>query len=336
MTSESENIKKRESPELSEEDSVKKVKINENSESEKTPEIETENDESEDSEVEKENEADQSYIFKRLYLKRITRENHGKEIKQISFNPKPLEGCAFDATNIVATVGNAGVTIYDNEHCGNHFDIMAHFILNGQGYAPVPGGGVPPVHGKMMTMCWMKKIDDAIIATAGEDKDIHILSFSYCKEIILLKGHKDTVKDLIAHPINNNVILSSSSDSTVRIWDVYKEQCLCIYNFKSNPEVSTFNTKGDKFYVGTRNGNIYCCDVPEWIISGNEKDKPESIPKNIDVIDRFRIKQDSTTIDHKTSIDSISMIDDNVLSKDIDGNIYYWNSLNKQVFHNIL
>lgn len=41
----------------------------------------------------------------------------------------------------------------------------------------------------MNSMCWISKIDDAIMATAGEDKDIHILSLAYCKEISVLTGH---------------------------------------------------------------------------------------------------------------------------------------------------
>jgi len=42
----------------------------------------------------------------------------------------------------------------------------------------------------MNTMCWISKIDDAIMATAGIDKVIHILSLSYLKEIANLTGHE--------------------------------------------------------------------------------------------------------------------------------------------------
>jgi len=42
----------------------------------------------------------------------------------------------------------------------------------------------------MNTMCWINKIDDAIMATAGVDKVIHILSLAYCKEISILTGHE--------------------------------------------------------------------------------------------------------------------------------------------------
>jgi len=54
-------------------------------------------------------EKDHEYCLKRLYLKRIIRENHGSPIKQIVFNHQPLSGSEFDASNIVATVAKAGV-----------------------------------------------------------------------------------------------------------------------------------------------------------------------------------------------------------------------------------
>jgi len=214
---------------------------------------------------ETEQEKDHNYCLNRLYLKRLIRENHASPIRQIVFNHQPLPGSEFDAGNIVATVAKAGITVYDNEHCGNHFDIMAHFILNGQGYLPGPNGKVPTVEGQMNTMCWISKIDDAIIATAGADKDIHILSLAYTKEIALLSGHQDAVDDLLSYTLNNNIIISCSRDGTIRIWDIYKEKCLCVYKSKEILTVMTLSAKGDKIFVGTEAGLIIECIIPEWI-----------------------------------------------------------------------
>jgi len=44
-------------------------------------------------------------------------------------------------------------------------------------------------------MCWVNKIDDAIMVTAGEDKNIHILSLANCKEIAVLSGHGGKYND---------------------------------------------------------------------------------------------------------------------------------------------
>jgi len=68
----------------------------------------------EEEEDETELEKDHHYCLNRFYLKRIIRENHASPIRQIVFNHKPLPGSSFDASNIVATVAKAGVSISFN------------------------------------------------------------------------------------------------------------------------------------------------------------------------------------------------------------------------------
>jgi len=276
---------------------------------------------------ETEQEKDHNYCLNRLYLKRLIRENHASPIRQIVFNHQPLPGSEFDAGNIVATVAKAGITVYDNEHCGNHFDIMAHFILNGQGYLPGPNGKVPTVEGQMNTMCWISKIDDAIIATAGADKDIHILSLAYTKEIALLSGHQDAVDDLLSYTLNNNIIISCSRDGTIRIWDIYKEKCLCVYKSKEILTVMTLSAKGDKIFVGTEAGLIIECIIPEWIYNKevyDEEIKSVDFPRVYESDSSYQIIRNSKKKIHSTVIDSIGIINDNILSKDINGHIYLW------------
>jgi len=274
-------------------------------------------------------EKDHHYCLNRLYLKRIIRENHASPIRQIVFNHQPLPGSEFDASNIVATVAKAGITIYDNEHCGNHFDIMNHFILNGQGYLPGPNGKQPTVEGQMNTMCWISKIDDAIMATAGIDKVIHILSLSYLKEIANLTGHEDTVEDLKSHPKNNKIILSSSSDGTMRIWDIYKEKCICIYKLKYNPTVIDVDDEGKKVIIGTEAGYVIECTLPEWIYDEKEYNKTielENIPITFYPDSEYQRITNSEKKVHSTIIDSIGFINNkSILSKDINGHIYEWN-----------
>jgi len=283
----------------------------------------------EEEEDETELEKDHHYCLNRFYLKRIIRENHASPIRQIVFNHRPLPGSNFDASNIVATVAKAGISIYDNEHCGNHFDIMAHYILNGQGYLPGPNGKQPTVEGQMNTMCWIRKVDDALMATAGVDKIIHILSLAYCKEISNLTGHQDTVEDLISHPKNNNIIISSSKDGTVRIWDVYKEKCICIYKLKYNPTVIALDDEGEKLIIGTESGFVIEGIIPDWIYNEeayNEKIKSDELPITFHTDSKYQSIKNSGNKVHSTTIDSIGFINNtNILSKDINGHIYQWN-----------
>ena len=74
-------------------------------------EIKKEDENDDEDEDETELEKDHHYCLKRFYLKRIIRENHASPIRQIVFNHKPLPGSNFDASNIVATVAKAGVSI---------------------------------------------------------------------------------------------------------------------------------------------------------------------------------------------------------------------------------
>ncbi|KAJ1527332.1 hypothetical protein HK096_011036, partial [Nowakowskiella sp. JEL0078] len=39
-----------------------------------------------------------------------------------------------DCSNLVATIGKNQLNIYDNSHCGNHFTVLSHFVLDGDGY----------------------------------------------------------------------------------------------------------------------------------------------------------------------------------------------------------
>ncbi len=61
-------------------------------------------------------------ILKKLILRRIVKENHGRPIKHIAFNfTSPCNA------NLVATVGANQANIYDNENCGSHLDIMCNY-----------------------------------------------------------------------------------------------------------------------------------------------------------------------------------------------------------------
>ena len=43
---------------------------------------------------------------------------------------------------------------------------------------------------RLETFCWLYKDGDGLLATAGGDGDIHILSLANSEETMVLKGHK--------------------------------------------------------------------------------------------------------------------------------------------------
>ncbi|MCA9092048.1 MAG: protein kinase [Planctomycetaceae bacterium] len=62
--------------------------------------------------------------------------------------------------------------------------------------------------------------DGTMVASAGEDQVIRIWDVETGEELRTLKGHTDTVRAVGFHPDHKkNVLVSSSHDKTVRIWD---------------------------------------------------------------------------------------------------------------------
>ncbi|KAF8950480.1 hypothetical protein BGZ52_002360, partial [Haplosporangium bisporale] len=177
-------------------------------------------------------------IFRNMRLRRIVKENHTSEINQLAFclntrhNHTPfgldqvktfekrgaVKRDPDDNSNILGTTGGPQANIYDNEHCGDHLDIMSHFLLD-----PVVEDGaeeIPP--------------QDAILATAGTDKLIHILSLARSKELVRLGGHTHTITDIQAHPTRDECLLSASKDGTVRMWNILTGKCLMIFEIKAS------------------------------------------------------------------------------------------------------
>ncbi|ORX95229.1 WD40 repeat-like protein [Basidiobolus meristosporus CBS 931.73] len=215
----------------------------------------------------------QEKIFKNLRLRRIVKENHGREINQVSFhlNAKnytapfgvdlnktfdkrgAVERDDGDSSNILASVGDTQANIYDNEHCGDHLDIMSHFLLSED------RNGKATASQELFTCCWLHRDDDALLAVAGQDSHIHILSVACSKEIRKLEGHTGGITDLQVSPRDDQHLLSASKDGTVRLWHVDSEKCLCVYNVKAS--VLCFSPTGSSFLTGGYNG-----DIREWAI----------------------------------------------------------------------
>ncbi|KAK3808583.1 MAG: WD40-repeat-containing domain protein [Benniella sp.] len=211
-----------------------------------------------------------------MRLRRIVKENHSSEINQMAFclNPKhnktsfgldhvkvfekrgAVKRDPMDNSNILGTTGGPQANVYDNEHCGDHLDIMSHFLLD-----PVGDEGAEELP-EMLTCCWMHQPQDAIFVTAGTDKMIHVLSLARSKELIRLSGHNHTVTDIQPHPDKDEYLLSASKDGTMRLWNIVTGKCLLIFEYKASTVCFNPDTKGRTFVTGSYNGEIREWDVP--------------------------------------------------------------------------
>ncbi|KAI8335858.1 WD40-repeat-containing domain protein [Chlamydoabsidia padenii] len=234
-----------------------------------------------------------------MRLKRILKENHERDINEIAFcfNKtttsiiKPLDTTEeddeeenfeeeeeeefdifdklnidqVDASNILGTLGGAQINVYDNEHFGNHLDIMSNFNL---------GDGLDEEEDYkekiLNSFCWIHRKDDAIIATGGADGDVHVLSIALSNEIAVLKGHTKPIVDVKAYPQDNQHIISVSKDGTMRLWNVEKQTCVAIFEYECN--VVCFHPSGETFITGTTKGELREWKIPALIGSMDEDD----------------------------------------------------------------
>jgi WD40 repeat protein len=147
------------------------------------------------------------------------------------------------------------LSVYDNNHCGNHLDITSNFDIT-----------PPDVQDKvelrtkhqLETLCWIHKEDDIVLVTAGAKGNIHVLSLADSREIRTIKAHDskksiqcfffilysnfcllELIYDLQSHHQHDNLILSTSKDKTVKLWDINDGTCVAVYNTDATICVST-------------------------------------------------------------------------------------------------
>ncbi|KAF9586628.1 hypothetical protein BGW38_000690 [Lunasporangiospora selenospora] len=270
-------------------------------------------------------------IFKNLRLRRIVKENHASEVNQIAFCLDPqhnntLFGLDFvksydrrgavlrdpgDNSNILGTTGGPQANIYDNEHCGDHLDIMSHFLLE-----PITVDGVEELP-EMLTCCWVHQPQDAILACAGTDKMIHVTSLARSKELVRLSGHSHTITDIQAHPTKDEFLLSASKDGTVRMWNILTGKCIAIFEIKASVVCFDPTSDGRTFLTGGYNGEIREWRVPEEIV---EMQNPEGNTIVIPVTENRVLQQNL----HTARIDCIRFAKGKVLSKSVNGKVEYW------------
>jgi hypothetical protein len=68
---------------------------------------------------------------------------------------------------------------------------MSHFNL-----AVESEDGSPPIR-QLHSACWLHRPEDALIATAGADTKIHILSLANSEELCILSGHTSMYQECI-------------------------------------------------------------------------------------------------------------------------------------------
>ena len=205
---------------------------------------------------------------KYMNLHVILRENHKGNIADLQFHSVH--------DNVFATVGGNQASIYDNQHLGNHCDIMCNYVNETSEH--VKGGA-------LTTCCWvsLKGLKDACLAVAGDSGEIVVISHVRSCAEFLLKGHTSSVTVLAPVRTRPGLLLSRSDDGTIRLWDIVTESCVREYQSEVGGKENCFTSlavlpDGKHFFASDGRGFVYALAIPSEKELRPEAKKVESAP----------------------------------------------------------
>ena len=172
------------------------------------------------------------------------------------------------------------------------------------------------------------KIDNVYyIAFGGNTNSIFLYTINVENEedikdnIDELIGHKNDINDLKFLIVNQNILLSASSDSTVRLWDVKLKKLLCIYGgpFGHPSHVLTLDFHLSEQFIASAGFDQV---VMFWDIDFVLKKYNNNKDNNFKCI--LKTKPFFETLVHENYIDTVKFVGDLVLSKSTNGVILLW------------
>ena len=136
-----------------------------------------------------------------------------------------------------------------------------------------------------------------------------------------LIGHKNDINDLKFLIVNQNILLSASSDSTVRVWDVKFKKLLSIYGgpFGHPSHVLTLDFHLSEQFIASAGFDQV---VMFWDIDFVLKKYNNNEKENFKCI--LKTKPFFETLVHENYIDTVKFVGDLVLSKSTNGVILLW------------
>ena len=172
------------------------------------------------------------------------------------------------------------------------------------------------------------KIDNIYyIAFGGNTNSIFLYMINIEKEELTenieeLIGHKNDVNDLKFLTVNQNILISASSDSTVRLWDVKQKKLLCIYGgpFGHPSHVLTVDFHYSEQFIASAGFDqvVMFWDI-DFVLKKYNNNNKENNFKCV-----LKTKPFFETLVHENYIDTVKFVGDLVLSKSTNGVILLW------------
>jgi len=162
-------------------------------------------------------------LLKKLEMKTVIKENHERAIEEMRFNFTT----SFNSkcSNLFASVGADVLTVYDDNHFGDHVALVCQFKNTENLKAKTKGG-------PLYCLSWVdaKRSEheqgDALIAVAGEDMVVSIVSVSESAVVQILRGGhaKAPITGLATNKNLSDIVVSLSEE----------EQKICMWSLKEN------------------------------------------------------------------------------------------------------
>mmetsp|Transcript_14508 Transcript_14508/g.34437 ORF Transcript_14508/g.34437 Transcript_14508/m.34437 type:complete len:419 (+) Transcript_14508:379-1635(+) len=254
-----------------------------------------------------------------LKLKTVVKESHNSPVNCLSFNHVNELADA----RLFATVGKDQATIYDNMHMGDYIGVVVHFHnvatefarggelgvcawVNADGWRPHPHG-------------------DLILAVAGDDHNISIISVVESCVISLLEEHTSRVIGLCSCADQPAALASLSEDGEVRVWDVAAG---AVVGRARCPGASSICLSPDAAFavVGTRSGavKVLCADGGAAAEDGGGRKRKGSPSAPRELAARPLAAEGGGGC-HKDAVDCLELLaDGRLVSKSVDGQCHVW------------
>lgn len=108
----------------------------------------------------------------------------------------------------------------------------------------------------------------AVLVAGSTDKTVSVFDHRTGERVVRLRGHSDSVR-CVALRYDGTQMLSGSSDSTVKLWDLRQERC--IRSFDSWSSTSVWAIAADRdfgmFVSGGRDGTVWNTDLSSETVS---------------------------------------------------------------------
>ncbi|PVU94667.1 hypothetical protein BB561_002369 [Smittium simulii] len=220
-----------------------------------------------------------------------------------------------DYSNVLLTVSTSQANIYDNEHCGDHLDIMSNYRSDKEN--------------SIVTGCWVSASLDSVFCLGDCNGSIKVISVANSKEIAIIEAHNDKIVDLQPFPTMKLTVLSVSQDKIIKLWDITSKTPLLEIEYSAT--VASFSLDGKWLVTGSSTGEIRLWDLSTFNLKTCQKDVESAKPLSLSVESSIMICPAKKTPFAKT--DCIKLLKGKILSKNILGRFELYDIENKKILN---